>query len=300
MKDCHDYIVNRIAQGENTPRIPQNMELNQKWNWGYKYHYGSDRWLPIHRHEKYCDLFLTLTDDVVHVFGGKEQLLPKNTLVFVRPNDAHRRYSIGRENKRKWLNFVLDIAIVEQVLTYFGHAGMDIDAVINGPTPITKQLTELQARELVLDFEKYCTNPGMREENIILHLYVWLADVFGHLLLRAEDGTGGELPPVWLERAYDKMKLYENFVEGLPRMVELSGRSQEHLARSMKKYYGITATQYINELRLSYAAKRLRSTDGEEYLLDLIFDCGFQSVGYFYKLFTKKYGISPNEYRRGK
>lgn len=44
-------------------------------------------------------------------------------------------------------------------------------------------------------------------------------------------------------------------------MVSLSGRSKEHLARMMKKYYGITTSEFINRLRLNYAANMLLNSN---------------------------------------
>jgi len=60
----------------------------------------------------------------------------------------------------------------------------------------------------------------------------------------------------------------------------------------------MTTTKFINDLRLNYAAGRLRDTIGEESLLNLIYDCGFQSPTHFYALFKEKYGMSPMEYRQ--
>ena len=299
MKSCYDYILQRKSRGEEIPTIPRSMGISGNRKWAGKYQYGSDKHLPMHRHEGYCDLFLTLSDDVVHVYGGKTEILPKNTLVLVRPEDAHRHYSLGKENKPKWLNFVVAIDIVEQALTYLSNAGLDKDVVMKSHTLISRQLSELEAGELVMDYEKQCVD-RTKNERKLFHVYVWLINVFGKYLFCPEADSARVLPPVWLERTYDEMKLYDNFVGGLPQMVKLSGKTKEHLARSMKKYYGITPGRYINDLRLSYAANRLKCEEADSTTLDIIYECGFQSVGYFYKLFSKKYGISPSAYRKQK
>ncbi len=80
-------------------------------------------------------------------------------------------------------------------------------------------------------------------------------------------------------------------------MVELSGKSREHLARSLKKYYGQSTTEFINDLRLNYAANMLLGSTMP--IVDLCYECGFQNISWFYIVFRKKYGVTPRQYRMG-
>ena len=79
-------------------------------------------------------------------------------------------------------------------------------------------------------------------------------------------------------------------------MIQMSGKSHEHLSRMMKKHYGKTISEYINDLRLNYWANVLTNSDTP--ILDICFECGFQNVGWAYTLFKKKYGMSPLRYRK--
>ncbi len=101
--------------------------------------------------------------------------------------------------------------------------------------------------------------------------------------------------PYWLETVCEKMRAHENFSEGLGRMVELSGKTREHLARSMQKYKNMTVSTYINNLRLSYVADMLINSN--KSIVDLCYESGFTSLDYFGKQFKKKYGMAPSKYR---
>lgn len=81
-------------------------------------------------------------------------------------------------------------------------------------------------------------------------------------------------------------------------MAELYGKSKEHLARSMKKYTGMTLSRYINDLRINYAANLLLNTNLS--VTDICFESGFGNVSCFYKSFNEAYGVSPNKYRKGR
>lgn len=52
-----------------------------------------------------------------------------------------------------------------------------------------------------------------------------------------------------------EMEYPQNIVEGLPALLSLSGKSHEHLCRSFREEFNCTPTEYINDLRLNYAAK---------------------------------------------
>ena len=91
--------------------------------------------------------------------------------------------------------------------------------------------------------------------------------------------------PRWLSAVCKKMELQENFIEGIPRMISLSSKTREHLARSMQKYKNITMSAFVNDLRLSFVANMLLTSD--ESIVDLCYDSGFTSLDYFGKQFKK-------------
>ena len=64
-----------------------------------------------------------------------------------------------------------------------------------------------------------------------------------------------------------------------------------------QKYVGTSYSKYINNLRLEQAAKMLK--EQPNYTIESIAnDCGIASVATLYRLFSKKYGMTPTEYRQ--
>jgi AraC-like DNA-binding protein len=59
-----------------------------------------------------------------------------------------------------------------------------------------------------------------------------------------------------------------------------------------------TASGYILESRLDRAASCLMDAPGRQSITDLAFDCGFSDSAYFSKCFSRRFGVSPRNYRQ--
>lgn len=75
------------------------------------------------------------------------------------------------------------------------------------------------------------------------------------------------------------------------------GYSKFHLSRLFNSKIGMSITNYINSRRLSEAALLLKKT--EQPVIDIAFNCGYNSPDYFIKKFREKFNITPNNYRTG-
>lgn len=76
---------------------------------------------------------------------------------------------------------------------------------------------------------------------------------------------------------------------------EACGCSQSHFMRWFKKMTGQGFTAYLNDHRMNLAAELLRITDAT--VLDIAGRVGFDNLSYFNRLFKRRYGMTPREYR---
>ena len=83
--------------------------------------------------------------------------------------------------------------------------------------------------------------------------------------------------------------------ERLSSELSLLGVSQGHLAVIFKQQYGVSPTQYLSRLRLSYA-KRLLS-ECKMSIVDIAYEIGYDSVSAFYGFFKRQTGMTPQKYR---
>ncbi|MGN1234617.1 MAG: helix-turn-helix domain-containing protein [Christensenellaceae bacterium] len=65
--------------------------------------------------------------------------------------------------------------------------------------------------------------------------------------------------------------------------------------RLFKELTGVSVAEYVRKLRLSEAAKRLKSEKSR--ITELAMSLGFESVDGFTRAFTREFGMTPSEYR---
>jgi AraC family cel operon transcriptional repressor len=79
-------------------------------------------------------------------------------------------------------------------------------------------------------------------------------------------------------------------------LVKLCGRTNEHVSRTFRRYFGVTPSAYLNRLRLERAARLL--TTGTRPVTEVSILTGFRNLGYFHRCFRDRYGITPRRWRR--
>lgn len=82
----------------------------------------------------------------------------------------------------------------------------------------------------------------------------------------------------------------------LSSMARMYHYNEKYLGRIFKARLGVSFGEYLNQKRLSHAAKLLRKTD--DSILDISQRAGFNNVTYFNRLFRAKFRMSPSQYRK--
>jgi len=103
-------------------------------------------------------------------------------------------------------------------------------------------------------------------------------------------------PPAWLGRL--KEFLRENFSEppGLNELAKAVNVHPTHLARVFRQYERCTVGDYIREVRVDYARRRLLTSN--EPLIEIALAAGFADQTHFTRSFKRVTGMTPAEYRR--
>jgi AraC-like DNA-binding protein len=82
----------------------------------------------------------------------------------------------------------------------------------------------------------------------------------------------------------------------LTELAETYNRNEKYMGRLFKEELGVSFAEYKQNKRLELAEALL--IQGEDRIIDIAFECGFNNISYFNRAFQKKYGMSPTAYRK--
>lgn len=102
--------------------------------------------------------------------------------------------------------------------------------------------------------------------------------------------------PEWLLHAMTAAKSPKVFRQGAAGLVAVTGQTHPHVSRTMKQATGTSPSAYINDLRMTHAARQLTGTS--ETLADIAADIGIPNLSHFHKLFRAYHKLTPHQYRR--
>lgn len=83
----------------------------------------------------------------------------------------------------------------------------------------------------------------------------------------------------------------------LPELAKLCNMSLATFKRRFNAVFGESPAQYLLKTKLQKASTMLCNTDEQFRIADIAYDCGFDTVTHFNKVFKKHYGLSPTEFK---
>jgi AraC-like DNA-binding protein len=90
----------------------------------------------------------------------------------------------------------------------------------------------------------------------------------------------------------------ENFGKAirLGEAARLAGMTETAFSRFFRARTGVTFVECLNEIRLGHASRMLIDTTNS--IAEIAYDCGFNSISNFNRIFKKKKGSRPKEFRQ--
>lgn len=78
-------------------------------------------------------------------------------------------------------------------------------------------------------------------------------------------------------------------------LADLCHFSEYHFMRFFKRHMNMTSIEYLNQYRLEMASRQLAETNLS--VTSIALESGFNNISYFNRVFKRKFGVTPMEYR---
>lgn len=241
-----------------------------------------------HTHDFY-EMFLVTSGQVYHLINQKQIVMNCDTLCLVLPEDIHC-FKKGDCQTAHFINIAFSKELFQQVAcVHSSYGDVEEKKHVTQVARLPAGLSQAFLSKIIF-LSKDSTNLyHISKKDVLVGIVL---DGLTYLQGRNEVEA---LAPIWLVNACESMRKKENYIRGLSWFIEISGKSQEHLTRMMKKFYNKAPSAYLNSIKLDEATFLLKTTDNS--ILEILLECGFNNVSYFNNIFKEEYGMTPTRYR---
>ncbi len=243
----------------------------------------------FHDHD-FWELMYVVKGSCSHTINSYMTPLESSTLLLIRPSDCHT-FEVLTGTELHFINIAFSVATWRDFCLVAGLAEI-LSSWSAAPLPPVVTLPATQ-RDACLEAFRAALHAYLENPSRLALCHFWTR-VVPTLLAQPAPPTESLSHP-WLPHICAAMREEENLRLGLPRLLELSGVSPEHLARTFKAQRAQTPTAFVNVLRLERASRLLKTTSQD--ILEVAYDCGFDNLSYFYRLFQRHYGQTPRQHR---
>lgn len=105
------------------------------------------------------------------------------------------------------------------------------------------------------------------------------------------------------KKSLEKVKLVLSYIREnysrpitIPEIAAVCHYSQSHFMKFFKESMGMGFVRYLNDYRLGMAGQMLK--ENTDSILEIAQNAGFENLSYFNRMFKRKYGVTPGQYRK--
>lgn len=254
---------------------------------------------PEHSHD-FVEVVYMCSGTTYHTVNGKEITLSEGELLFL---SRRARHEIKRANEN---DIAINFIVLPQFFEYFTNVLED------GNSPLKSFISDWLCGSGGPDFLLFKVSDVPPVQNLIENL-IWtllyevknkqsvMRRTMELLFLQLLDYTDSlEYTAPKDETVLSLLRYIEdNYRNGtLEEAAKLLHCNFYWLSKEVKKKTGMTYTELVQKKRLSQAAFYLKNTNMK--ITDIASVVGYDNTSYFYRVFFKKYNVTPKQYRDGK
>ncbi len=176
-----------------------------------------------------------------------------------------------------------------------GWTYLDVKQYVGRVTNILYGFVRNQMPELTAQIEESMENIDyymkcLDAKSVISSLRILLGSLWANDSRKDSDSVMAQVEHI---HAYIEKSYYETFT--LTSLAEQYHVDASYLSRTFSKAYGETITAFLTRTRMEHAIELMRDPDRKLETISML--VGYDDYNYFSRVFRKKMGVSPSEYR---
>ena len=252
---------------------------------------ASFNWLNVdfpypHTHNHW-EILIIVQGKLKHTLNGYQEIASKGYACLIRPNDCHQLEYIVGEKEVQHINFTFSKETAHTLFEYYKEFPLDLQS----DTPLHFFLESAYIDSIIKQALIAQSAAKQTYEQHSLLLVHQLVALFFSQTLNANTAY-----PTWLNEFLYFLHSPECFNLSVNELAKHTPYSYSRLARLFKQYLGKTLVEHINELKIVYAKRVLRTT--KKSILDIALDLGYESISSFNHNFKAITALTPSQYRK--
>ena len=248
-------------------------------------------WLNVdfpypHTHHHW-EIFIILKGKLKHTINDQQEIGSKGYACLIRPDDCHLLEYVEDEKDTQHINFTFSNELAQKLFEFYKEYPLNLE----GNTPLHFFLENTFIDSIVQQVLLAQSLPKQTYEQHSMLLVHQLITIFIAQKLNADTAY-----PAWLNNFLYYLHNPECFCLSTTQLAANTPYSYSRLSRLFKLYLGKTLVEYINELKIVYAKRELRTT--KKSVIDISLDLGYDSVSSFNHNFKTATSLTPTQYRK--
>lgn len=252
----------------------------------------------MHSKDIYVTLFITCGKLKCQV-NGRQFVYKENNIVFFRIGDrlsfSQADINTSDSNFECYAIYV-NSENYNDIMNLLGYPN-GLDSFDNNGCPHVSECVDIQFNKMIREIKMIHSPDVSNSSENFDAIRLFVAGVYNRYVADVHQKTPKYINvPKWFNNYYELLDDPKVFSLPFSQIIELSGKTREHISRLFKNIVGINISDYINSKRISYACQLLENP--KNHIQDIAIICGFGNIGTFYNNFKKKIGESPERYRK--
>ena len=243
----------------------------------------------FHKHD-YWEMLIVTSGKLIHTLNGDTFTMYSGQSILIRPDDVHN--IVFPENSEcQYINILITPAYINKIFDLYS---VDIGKIERESSRDLLSLdlsnTDLTYMEnSILSFKAFKISDDVK----IFNTKLLLNKVMNSLLEKQK--TTNSNSPDWMQNLLMFLHNPYSDISDVNSLAAKTPYSYSRLAHIFKAYTGRTILDFSNHIKIEHAKGLLKNTDMS--ILEISMKLNYYDQSYFSRLFRKRVGMSPMEYR---
>ncbi|MDY3929657.1 MAG: AraC family transcriptional regulator [Clostridia bacterium] len=254
--------------------------------------------IPIYHYHNFYEILYYYEGIRGCTVNNASSILNKNTIAFISPYKLHKTYIINQKgSKRILINFSYDF--IKELNDKYNHILLECfsspKSIITFSDDTADTICGLFQNML---FEYNQTTDDFSQPYIQTLLVQLLL-----IASRTQKNSDLKIPNISASPYYSViMNIAEYIKNNFTHQISLDSLSKQFciskntISREFKHIMGVSFVEHINNLRINNAQKLILNSD--QSITSIAYECGFETLVHFERVFKRQMQISPREYAR--